>query len=309
VFRKHFVVGLLCIALLAMAFSVGGVVAPKAATALGPPHIMLIVEENTSFGSIDGSPFIIGNPHAPYFNSLATKFASAQSWFAVEHNSPKDYLDLLSGSNHAGERQPFKGQTLVDELAAPAKSIPWKAYMEGAPSPCYLGSGAGLNHYSKTHNPFVDFASIVKNPAQCGNVVPFSHLSADLNSASPPAFAWVTPNECDDMHSACGGNAIAHGDAWLQTNLQNVVLKSSWFANGGIVIITFDEGASADTQNGTLGTGGHIATLVISAKSSGPFNPAGNHFGVLRGIEQAYGVGLLAHSADPANGNILPAFG
>ena len=33
------------------------------------PHIMMIVDENTSYGVGDGSPYVIGNSNAPYINN------------------------------------------------------------------------------------------------------------------------------------------------------------------------------------------------------------------------------------------------
>ncbi len=274
------------------------------------PHIMLIVEENTAYGSSDGSPFVIGNAKAPYINNTLVKtYASATSWYAVEHNSPKDYYDLVSGADQAGKSKPYKATTLVDELAA--AGISWKAYMEDMPSACYKGKDV-LN-YAASHNPFIDFAGIVNNPTQCANVVPYtlSGMLTDMGSTNAPSFVWITPNQCDDMHSNCAplNNHVQQGDQWLQNNLPSV-LSSPWYTQGnGVVIVTWDESAIADTSGGTEGNGGHIATLVISAKSSGAFTSPGDHYATLRGIEEAYGVGLLGNSSNAAFGDIGPAFG
>jgi len=274
-----------------------------------PPHIMVIVDENTAYTSSDGTPFVVGNAKAPYINnSLVSQYASATQWYSVEHNSPKDYYDLISGSDQAGQKQPYKATTLVTELAS--AGITWKAYMEGAPSACYTGKN--VNNYAKSHNPFIAFADVAKNPAQCANVVPYTQtqLSTDLNSTSPPDFVWITPNECSDMHSNCSpqNNKVAQGDQWLQNNLP-IVLSSPWYASGGIIIVTWDESVIKDTSGGSEGSGGHIATLVISAKSTGSFTSPGDHYATLRGIEEAYGVGLLGNSSNPAFGDLKPAFG
>ena len=280
-----------------------------AVSTASPPHIMVIVDENTAYAKSDGTPFVIGNAKAPYINNTLVKtYASATQWYSVEHNSPKDYYDLISGADQAGQNKPYKATTLVAELASAGYT--WKAYMEGAPSACYTGKD--VNSYAKSHNPFIAFADVVKNPAQCANVVPYTQtqLSTDLNSTSPPDFVWITPNVCDDMHSKCSpqNNKVAQGDQWLQNNLPTV-LSSSWYASGGIIIVTWDESTIKDTSGGGEGSGGHIATLVISAKSTGSFTSPGDHFATLRGIEEAYGVGLLGNSSDPAFGDLGPAFG
>jgi hypothetical protein len=275
-----------------------------------PPHIMVIIDENAAYASSDATPYVIGNARAPYINNTLVKtYASATKWYGVEHNSPKDYYDLISGLDQTGSSKPYAGTTLVDELAS--AGISWKAYMEDAPSVCYTGKNV-LN-YAASHNPFVDFASIVKNPSQCNNVVPYTltQMSSDLNGTTPPAFVWITPNQCNDMHSNCAplNNHVAQGDLWLKNNLPTV-LASKWYTQGnGVVIITVDESVITDTSGGTEGNGGHIATLVLSAKSSGAFTSPGDHFATLRGIEEAYGVGLLGNSSNPAFGDIGPAFG
>jgi|GEM_PF-1652524 len=274
------------------------------------PHIMVIIDENAAYASSDATPYVIGNAKAPYINNTLVKtYASATKWYGVEHNSPKDYYDLISGLDQTGNSKPYTGTTLVDELAS--AGVSWKAYMEDAPSACYTGKNVA--NYSAAHNPFVDFASIVKNPTQCNNVVPYtvSQMSSDLNGTTPPAFVWITPNQCNDMHSNCAplNNHVAQGDLWLKNNLPTV-LASKWYTQGnGIVIITVDESVITDTSGGTEGNGGHIATLVLSAKSSGAFTSLGDHFATLRGIEEAYGVGLLGNSSNPAFGDIGPAFG
>ncbi len=281
------------------------------------PHIMMIVDENTSYGASDSSPYVIGNSKAPYINDTLIKkdgYTSLTNWYSFEHNSPLDYMDFVSGCAHNGLSKPYTDPTVVNELDT--AGFTWKAYMDGLASgqTCYTGTGAGTNNYSQTHNPFIYFSQIINNTPECNaNVVPYqqSQLSTDLNSTTPPDFVWITPNECNDMHSLCAplNNHVGQGDAWLAANLPTV-LSSDWYTKGnGIVIITFDEGASGDNQPGTSeGAGGHIATLVISQNSCGSFAGTGNNFATLRGIEEAYGVPLLNNSGNATYGDIHPAF-
>jgi phosphatidylinositol-3-phosphatase len=277
-----------------------------------PPHIMVIVDENAAHDALLGSPYIVGNTKdAPYINSLIPTYTEATNWFAVEHHSSFDYYDLISGADLAGLSKPVSSTTLtlVDQLAA--KNISWKAYMESAPSTCYTGGSVG--EYYKGHNPFVSFKSIVNNPSQCANVVPYtqSQMTNDLNQPSPPSFVWVTPNQCDDMHSTCAptNNLVAQGDSWLNTTIP-AVQATTWYQNGGIILLTWDESVDSDTS-GVLGTndsGGHIATLVISAAPHSQYTTDGDHFGTLRGLQNAYGVGCLAASCDSVHGDISGAF-
>jgi hypothetical protein len=184
------------------------------------------------------------------------------------------------------------------------------------PSVCYTGKGIG--NYSKLHNPFVYFKTI-KNTALCNNVVPVATPltasssmfdSSNLNSSNPPAFVWVTPNECDDMNTKCSplNDHIKQGDQWLSTAIP-LVQKTAWYAQGGIIVITWDSATTADSSFWNTGSGGHVPTIVVSAtaKGLGTFTAGGNHYGTLRGIEEAYGVGLLGASASAANGDLSPA--
>jgi len=270
---------------------------------------MEIMMENTSYGTSDGSPYVIGNPKAPYINNTligADKYTSLTNWYSIEHNSPLDYMDAISGCDHNGYTRPYLDPTLVNELDGVGTT--WKAYMDGlaAGQNCYLGHGAGTNGYVQNHNPFIYFKQIISNTSECdANVVPYflSGMSSDLNSSSPPDFVWITPSVCDDMHSRCAplNNLVAQGDTWLANNLPTV-LASKWYTQGnGIVIITWDEGAKTDVAcppwvpTGTS-CGGHIATLVITQNSCGSFSGSGDQFGILHGIEAAYGVDYLNNS-------------
>ncbi len=305
-----------------------GVPAHAQASSPSPPHIMLIVEENAAYSTAQGSPFVIGNSNAPYINNLAGKYASATHWYAVQHNSPHDYLDLLDGSDlGVPNGQPYSSPTLVDELHA--AGIPWQAYMESMPSSCATVSSTSDGQYDAVHNPFHYFSNYSTGPggwcstanAASEGVVPYpgsTGIGSALDGPNAPAFAFVVPNDCNDMHgdaaatSPClnytNNQLVTNGDSWLQTNLPSI-LTSNWYTSGGIVIITWDESANGDTSGGTYGTGGQVATLVISANSDQPFNSPGDHYATLRGIEKAYGVALLNNSADPAFGDITPAFG
>ena len=136
----------------ATALSEGRVVSASTAAqraaplASSTPHIMVVVEENEGYSDI------IGSSSAPYINSLANTYSSATKWYAVQHNSPHDYLDLIVGSDLGlPNGKPYSNTTLVDELHN--AGIPWKSYMESMPSNCFTGTTSnGL--YDPNHNPF-----------------------------------------------------------------------------------------------------------------------------------------------------------
>jgi phosphatidylinositol-3-phosphatase len=318
---------LLVPAVLVCLVSASGVVAssasPTVTSAPTQPHVMVIVEENMEYGGI------IGSTNAPYINSLATTYASATSWYAVQHNSPNDYLELLSGSNQGlPNGAPYSATTVVDELHT--NGIPWRAYMESMPSACFTGSTPDAL-YDPNHNPFRYFTNYNSNQAAgwCSSanlsegVQPYSGSStllSTLNGPNAPDFVWITPNDCHNMHgdtnagSTCAGSTTSQltqaGDTWLSSNV-GPVISSPWFSQNGIVIITWDEGTTGLGCCGLTAPGGHIATVVVTPnnKGLGRLTSSGDHYGTLAAIENAYGVSLLLNSGSSVNGDLSGAFG
>ena len=273
------------------------------------PHIMVIVEENHSYNGTHG---VIGNSKAPYINGLATTYMSATNWYGQVHGSPPDYQALIAGEMLGSITKPSSLPTLVDELAS--AGISWKAYMETMPSACDLAATNDNFGYLSDHNPFLYYAS-TRTPSQCQNVVPYTQFSSDANSSTPPDFMFMVPNGCNDMHTECpaGSNTqISNGDTWLKNNLP-LIQGSTWYQQGGTVIITWDEAYTTDSTGFNGSTGGHIPTIVVSAAtkagSTHTFSSGGNLYGILRGIEERYGVPLLANTATAGNGDLSGAFG
>jgi phospholipase C len=249
---------------------------------------MVIVEENHSYEQV------VGNAAMPYFNSLASTYGLATNYTGVSHPSEPNYLGMISGSiwdnppDMTPQQKTYPGPTFVDQLAA--AGIDWKAYMEDMPVTCDLTDGYGPGSYDVNHNPFMYFTEIRNTPAQCNRDVPFTQFATDLSGGTAPPFMFVSPNIINDMHDG----TLQQGDAWLQQQIP-LILASSWYQQGGIVIVTFDEGESTE----------RVATIVISASNHGvQLTTATNHYGMLRGLEETYRVPLLGAAADPSSGDL-----
>ncbi|MDQ2786990.1 MAG: alkaline phosphatase family protein [Chloroflexota bacterium] len=254
-----------------------------------PAHIFLIVMSHEEFDHI------IGNPDAPYLNQLASRYALAEDYYAIEHPALENYLALLSGHTYglgAECTDCFQEQpSLADTLEAKGKS--WKSYQEDLPQPCFLGSEAG--NYIVNHNPFLYFNAIRDNPTRCQQVVPLTQLDADLTSGALPNFAWITPSLIHDMHDG----VIADADQWLANFVPRILNSDAW-KQGGELYITWDEG---ETNDGccTIAEGGHVPLLAIT-----PTGPPGyqssqpaTHYSLLRTIEDLWGLDRLGNSAEP----------
>lgn len=247
-------------------------------------HIFTIVMENEEASSV------IGNPSAPYINGLANRYGLAANYYAVSHPSLPNYLALTAGSTFGISSDCttcyLGAVNIADQVEASGRS--WRAYMEDMPSPCYTGAWSG--NYAMKHDPFMYYNDIRNNPARCAaHVVPFSQFSGDLGSGSVPNYVFITPNMCHDMHDC----PVSTGDAWLQSVVPGIT-GSAAFQNGGLLFITWDEGASSAGCCGDS-WGGRVVTLVISPLSISGYRSgvAENHYSLLRTIEDSWHLGHL----------------
>jgi acid phosphatase len=265
---------------------------------------MVIMMENETYSSV------IGNASLPYLNNtLASHYLVLQQAFAVSHPSLPDYLELLSGSTWGVSSDCSPGPGCQGGTSLPNEldqaGINWAAYLESMPVAGYTGGdtggadGYGNELYAQHHNPFVYFPSLATELTT--HVKPLTSMVADLNSADPPAFAWVSPNMLDDMHDG----PLSTGDAWLSQEIP-AVQATQWYRNGGAIVLMWDEGQSSDTSGIAGGHGGHVAEIVISGALYGrpPDAAPVDEAGVLRSIEQTYGLAYLNDSADPAHGSV-----
>lgn len=249
-----------------------------APTAQTHPHVMVIMEENRSPSDV------VANKHMPYTNWLASQYGLATNWTAVWHPSLPNYLALISGSTHDViddlSYHSFDGDNLGSQLST--AGISWKAFMQDMPAPCSNVDSVGK--YAKKHNPFAFFTRITKSPDCADHVVPTTEF--DVNNL--PDFVWYTPDMCADGHD-CNDEVV---DSALQA-LVPKVLASAWYAQGGTIIITWDEGNWYDFEGG----GGHIPTIVLHGKGTGiKETTRGDHYGTLQTIEDLYGLPRLGEA-------------
>jgi hypothetical protein len=249
-------------------------------------HVVVLVMENEERGSV------IGSREAPYITGLSHRYATTLDSYAVTHPSLPNYLALVSGSTqhifsdcascHAS------GPNLGTQLDAEGRS--WKAYLEGLPSPCFAGARAG--RYAKKHDPFAYWSS-----TRCGHRASFEVLDRDLRRGQLPDFSLVVPDLCHDMHDC----SVAVGDRFLARLVPRLL---NGIGPHGYLVLTFDEGTSVG--HGPLARGGRIATVVAGPDAGPGARRAApvTHYGVLRTIEDTFGLAHLGAAADPRNGSL-----
>lgn len=239
-----------------------------------PDHVVVVVFENTSAGSI------IGNSSAPYFNQLADSGANFTNAFAIEHPSQPNYLDLFSGSNQGvtDDSCPHTFSTANEGAQLIAKGLTFTGYSESLPSAGSTVCTFGTNGYARKHSPWVNFTNVPAADNQ-----PFSAFPTDYSQL--PTVSWVIPNLCDDMHNC----SIATGDTWLKSHLDGYVQWAK--THNSVLITTFDEDDSlGDNQIATIFNGQPVKT--------GSYGERIDHFSVLRTIEDMYGLPYAGAAAN-----------
>ncbi len=284
--------------LLAIALCVLGLAGCVAQVAMTPPppaqsvrfgHVFILVEENANYSDV------IASPSMPYLNSLANQYGLATNYFADAHPSIPNYFELTTGQiltiidASTPRTFPVSADNVVRELLAAGKT--WKSYAEDLPSIGYTGDDTG--RYAVRHNPLAYFTDVQNDAKQVQNLVPFSQLAADLNTANLPEYSFIVPNLCNDAHDC----PLSTADTWLKTNIDPLI-NSPQFQKDGLLIIVFDEANTLDLTAG----GGHVTAVIVSplAKRSYKSIAFYQHQSVLRLTLEGLGVTKLPGDAATA---------
>ena len=239
---------------------------PYPSPTAAPPHVFVIVMENRSYSQAISSP---------YMSSLAAQYATATDYHGVSHPSLPNYLALTSGTTWGIADDGFHALP-AGGLGAQLTStgIEWRAYMESMTNGCFRSPYP----YALKHNPFAYYGG-----ACPPEVVPFTQFASDL-AGNTPQFSWITPNLCNDGHDCSSSVA----DAWLSNTVPAILNSNAW-QDGGMLVITWDEGE--DSANSVL-------TVIIRPN---PVNHVSakryDHYSLLATIEDTLGVARLGQAA------------
>ena len=260
--------------------------------------VLVIEEENHGYHEV------IGSPAAPYLNQLATTYGNAtnlDAGYPPKCPSLASYILMTSGTtdgicdDKAPKAHPLAGDNLFHQVAVAGRE--WRAYAEAAPRTCALQN---QDRYLVRHVPATYYLDERANCARWA--VPLDPaLPRDLAAGVLPAFSFVTPDACNDMHGAdgCTDGLVATGDRWLQAWLPRILAGPDYRAGRLLIVVTFDEGTSTDN---------HIPTIVIAptihqVSAGQPFT----HCATLRMMEDRLSLPPLGCAASAAS--MTTAFG
>jgi phosphatidylinositol-3-phosphatase len=274
--------------------------ASPAATAYS--KILVIPEENHSYSQI------IGSGSAPYLNQLATTYGLATNYdagYAVSCPSLPGYLLMTEGTtnnicdDNGPGSHPQSGDNVFHQAAATGRQ--WRGYAESMPSNCATSNSG---NYAVRHAPapyYTDEATDCASWDVPLGTTTAGAFQADLAAGTLPAYSFVTPNLCHDMHggTGCSSNLVKAGDDWLGTWIPKILASPDYTAGRLVVVITFDEGSSSTN---------HIATVVVSPTTSHVSSgTAFTHCSLLRTSEEIIGQPLLGCAASATS--MRAAFG
>jgi phospholipase C len=250
--------------------------APPALAHSGVSHIVIIMEENKTFGAI------VGNGCCPFINrTMIADGVLVTDDHAITSGSVHDYFALTDGLTTSASGT---ADNVFHQLQG--AGISWKSYEESMPSPCYSGKSYGTspNLYVKGHDPAMYYKDINKDPPACANVVPLDpNLSADVEGGNLPAYSFVVPNECNDMHSC----SRTKGDGWLAHWVPKIAQA---IGPDGVILLTWDEGSLSSEHVPLVEYGPGITVAGLAGTTYA--NPI-DHYGELAGVEDNWGLARL----------------
>ncbi|PYT67001.1 MAG: hypothetical protein DMG42_28015 [Acidobacteria bacterium] len=261
-----------------------------------------------------------------------------------DDDSPSVATDYGPPANPSFHRWTVQLPSVAGQLVKAGKD--WRAYLQNIPvSGTSLANWPGDNNtaklYAVKHNPFPYVAEIQADPNQFAKQVPIEQLFSDLGSGKVPAFSYIVPDQCRDMHgignplAPCGGafdtddNDVKRGDdetGWL---VNAITGSPVWQRGRNALFIVFDEGNGpltcaydpdhgVDTAPGSLLPGADcyapanyndrvVFIAITNYGAHGLQDPRSyNHFSLLKTIEAAFGLPFLGHAADATTNTLAP---
>jgi len=239
--------------------------------------------ENHRYGDV------LGNEHAPFEARFAAACATATDYHDVGSPSLPNYIAATSGDvqgihDDAGPAaHPLTVDNLFRQVRASGRDA--RSYEEAMPKPCALEPSG---RYAVKHNPAAyytggdDRAACARDDLPLGTVESGPFADA-LRDGTLPAFAFITPDLCNDTHDC----PVSAGDAFVEQWVSLIVSSPVYRAGRTAVFVVWDE----DTPMPNL----FVAPSVRpGTRVTGPTD----HYGLLRTTEELLGIpGFLGAAA------------
>jgi phospholipase C len=279
---------------------------PAAAITSAIQHVFVIAMENHAASSIYGN-----TTHAPFINNtLLPMYGRATNFVDTLPSLPSEphYVWMEAGTNAFSDRtftndnNPSSSNSTAStahlSTQITAAGSTWMSYQEGLNSTTGACPIATSGNYAPKHDPFIFFKDVSgstpsKTNAFCAaHHKPLTALATDLANNTVAAYNFITPNQCNDMHSSCSplNDPIKQGDNWLAANMPALINYVN--AHQGVVWIVWDE---------PEGSTGMIPLIVVgpNVKPSFASSVRYTHGSMVKSVEAVLGLPTLSKvSAD-----------
>jgi hypothetical protein len=302
-------------------------------------HVVVIMDENQSYDAVMGA-----GSAAPNIKAYANECGVATKYWAITHPSHSNYIGVASGNTYVppgctswtcvtkpldfcGGTTGTNGTETCPSIFAQldAAGLSWKVYAESMPSDCSMSAASP---YSAGHNPAVWFTEgtgpdNIASSCKTDDVPlesPTVGLQHDITDNSLPAYSWIVPNKCDDMHNCSSGNPVTAGDTFAKTWIDRIIATPDYQNGDTIIFLTWDEGVDGGrpfnedclSGSGLTDESCHVPLIAISPYIAAGSTPAAlyTHYGLLKATEQLMGITTyLGHAGDAGVGDLLSGFG
>jgi len=234
--------------------------------------------------------------------------------------------------------------SLAGQLVSHGKD--WRAYLQNIPDAgTTLANWPGDNNtaklYAVKHNPFPYVQEVQNDPAQFAKQVPIEQLFSDVGKGTAPAFSYIVPDQCRDMHglgnvlAPCGGvndtdaNDVKRGDDETFWIVNAIMGSNTWSKGRNALFIVFDEGNGPLTCNYDPDTKTDVVpaallpgpncydpknfndkVVLIAITNYGVRGVVDNHFyshySLLKTIEAAFDLPFIGHARDAGTKTLAP---
>ena len=318
------------------------------------PHIRALANQYNFAANYNGA----WHPSLPNYVAMVTGDFIGTDVIATGHQYPAGSTVGISDDDSASVSTDYPSPpanvskhrwrvelpSIAGQLVASGRD--WRAYLQNIPAAGttlanWPGDSNTAKLYAVKHNPFPYVAEVQDDPAQFAKQVPLEQLFSDLGARTVPAFSYIVPDQCRDMHgignvlAPCGGvnNTdavdISRGDDEAFWLVNGITGSPVWRQGRNAIFLVFDEGngplscaynpdTRVDVVAGTLLPGPdcyrpanfNVKVVMVVITNYGTRgrvdNSFYNHYSLLKTVEAAFDLPFLGHAADATTHTLAP---
>ncbi len=254
-----------------------------------PAHVVVVILENHHYTQVADTGI------APYLAELMNDSMAAvlTRSYGIGHPSQPNYIRLYAGSSQGVADNaipagiPFTSPNLGASLIQAGYSF--ATFSEDLPEVGFNGETYGA--YARKHNPVTNWMGTDTNQVPPETNQPFTAFPDSAHFDQLPTVCFVVPNQDNDMHNGADPERITRGDTWVRDHIAPYV---AWCRmHNSLLLLTFDE------DDGSLDN--RILTVLLGPMvRHGRYNDSVSHYGVLRMLEEMYGLPYAGRTSTAA---------